>query len=225
MSLSAPQVAGVDLSDRIAPRSVRHTEVAMHGAVWDVRRDTVDLGEGGGEVVREYVEHTGAVAVLALRTDRGRDEVLLIQQYRHPVGAFEWEIPAGLLDVDGEPPAQAAARELGEEADLVAGQWSVLVDYVSSPGGTTEALRVYLATDLSAVPDAERHEREAEEAGMPACWGDLDAVVDAVLAGRLRNSTAAIAVLAAQRCRELGWSRLRPVDDPWTSRPRGRVGD
>lgn len=223
MSLRAPRVFGADLSDRIEPRPVRHTEVILHGAVWDVRRDTVDLGAAAGEVVREYVEHTGAVAVLALRSDRGRDEVLLIQQYRHPVGVFEWEIPAGLLDVDGEPPAQAAARELGEEADLVAGEWSVLVDYVSSPGGNTEALRVYLATELSDVPDTERHEREGEEAGMPACWVDLDAVVDAVLAGRLRNSTAAIAVLAAQRCRELGWSRLRPVDAPWTSQPSGRL--
>lgn len=224
MSLKAPQVAGVDLSDRTAPRPVRHTEVAMHGAIWDVRRDTVDLGGAGGEVVREYVEHTGAVAVLALRSDRGRDEVLLIQQYRHPVGAFEWEIPAGLLDVAGEPPAEAAARELGEEADLVADQWAVLVDYVSSPGGNTEALRVYLATELSDVPADRRHQREAEEAGMPVCWVDLDAVVDAVLAGRLRNSTAAIAVLAAQRGRELGWSSLRSVDDPWLGQPRGRAG-
>ncbi|MBA2695194.1 MAG: ADP-ribose pyrophosphatase, partial [Actinobacteria bacterium] len=87
MSLHAPRVSGTELSDRIEPRPVRHTEIAMHGAVWDVRRDTVDLGEAGGEVVREYVEHTGAVAVLALRSDRGADEVLLIQQYRHPVGA------------------------------------------------------------------------------------------------------------------------------------------
>ncbi len=224
MSLTAPRLAGEDLSDHIAPRPVRHTEVAMHGAVWDVRRDTVDLGDAG-EVVREYVEHTGAVAVLALRSDRGHDEVLLIQQYRHPVGALEWEIPAGLLDVDREPPVQAAARELGEEADLLAADWSVLVDYVSSPGGNSEALRVYLATGLSDVAEGERHDREHEEAGMPARWVDLDGGVDAVLAGRLRNSTAAIAMLAAHRSRALGWSTLRPVGDPWTSQPRGRARD
>ena len=71
------------------------------------------------------------------------------RQYRHPVGMMLWELPAGLLDVDGEPPLEAARRELAEEADLRRRRWDVLIDWFNSPGGTTEALRLYLARDLS----------------------------------------------------------------------------
>lgn len=203
---------------------MRHTRLVYEGRVWDVRRDTVDLGEAG-EVERDYVEHTGAVAVLALRQDRGLDEILMVQQYRHPVRALEWELPAGLLDVDGEHPQEAAARELAEEADLVAARWDVLVDYVSSPGGMSEALRIYLARDLNDVPHDDRHDREAEEAGMPACWVALDEAVEAVLAGRVRNATAVVGVLAARQIGERGWTGLRPADAPWSAHPDGRPSD
>src|SRR4029079_2371702 len=98
---------------------VLRTDVVVKGMRWDVRRDTVDLGEAG-EVRREYVDHPGAVGIVALRAVESGDQGLLIQQQRHTVGAFEWERPAGLLDVAGEQPWLAAARELHEEADLVA---------------------------------------------------------------------------------------------------------
>ena len=192
----------------------------MHGLVWDVVRDTVDLGEAG-EVVREYVRHSGAVAVAAL-DDRGR--LCVIQQYRHPVRTFEWEIPAGLLDVHGEPPHVGAARELHEEADLVASTWHVLADYVSSPGGLDEALRIYLARDLTAVEEPHRHQRDGEELGMPVRWVHLEEVRDAVLAGRVHNATLAIAALAAIAARDLDWAPLRPVDAPWPSHPAYREG-
>ena len=68
------------------------------------------------------------------------DRVVLVHQYRHPVGQRLWEIPAGLLDVPGEDPAAAAARELAEEAHVQAADWRVLADPFSSPGMTTEAL-------------------------------------------------------------------------------------
>ena len=105
MSL-APVVRGADLADRLDRRPVADTAVVFKGMVWDVRRDTIDLGEAG-KVTREYVDHPGAVAIVALREVTGRDQVLLIQQYRHPVGAFEWELPAGLLDVAGSSPGWA----------------------------------------------------------------------------------------------------------------------
>jgi 8-oxo-dGTP pyrophosphatase MutT (NUDIX family) len=219
MTLTAPTAGPDELVDRIESQPVRASELALAGAVWDVRRETVDLGEAG-EVVREYVDHPGAVAVLALRQDRGSDEILLIQQYRHPVRAHEWELPAGLLDVDGEAPWVAAARELAEEADLRAGRWDLLADYVASPGGMNEALRVYLARDLSDVPEAERFDREHEEAGMPVRWVRLEDAVDAVLAGRMRNATVVIGVLSALVARDRGWATLRPVDEPWAAHPR-----
>ncbi|MDR6865245.1 NUDIX domain-containing protein [Phycicoccus sp. 3266] len=204
-----------ELADRFEGRPVVSTEVAMHGLVCDVVRDRVDLGEAG-EVTREYVRHPGAVAVAAL-DERGR--ICLIQQYRHPVRAFEWEIPAGLLDVDGEAPHLAAARELHEEADLTAGTWNVLADYVSSPGGLDEGLRIFLARDLAEVPHAERHDRDGEELGMPVRWVALEEVRDAVLAGRVHNATLAIAALAALAARDLDWSTLRPADAPWPGHP------
>src|SRR5665648_833195 len=87
MSLDAQVLRGVDLTDRLEQCPVLDSAVVFKGVVWDVRRDTVDLGEAG-TVRREYVDHPGAVSIVALRQVAGRDQVLLIQQYRHPVGAF-----------------------------------------------------------------------------------------------------------------------------------------
>ena len=206
--------------DTFAPREVREHEIVYKGLVWDIARDTVDLGEGGVHQ-REYVEHTGAVGILAL-DDEGR--VLLVEQYRHPVGMTLWELPAGLLDVEGETPLHAARRELAEEADLRAERWDVLVDWFNSPGGSTEALRLYLARGVSPVPDAERHERQAEELGMTTRWVPLDEARDAVLAGALHNPGAVVGILAACEARAQGWRTLRPADAPWPEHPayRGR---
>ncbi len=195
--------------------------MVFDGMVWDVRRDTVDLGDAG-EVTREYVEHPGAVAVLALREVDGRDHVLLIQQYRHPVGAFEWELPAGLLDVAGEPPWVGAARELHEEVDLLASRWDVLIDFFGSPGGNSEALRIFLARDLTDVHEDERFSREGEERGMPVGWVDLDEAHEAVLQGQLHNPGAVIGVLTAQAARARDWATLRPRDAPWPEHPAYR---
>ena len=206
------------LRDRLERRPVLSSELSFGGRVWDVRSERVDLGEGG-VVTRDFVDHTGAVAVLALDE---ADRVVLVQQYRHPVGAFEWELPAGLLDVDGEPAHVSAARELHEEADLVAAQWHVLLDHYTSPGGSTEALRVFLARDLSSVPAHEQHDRQGEELGMPVRRVPLDELVEAVLVGDVHNVTLMVSVLAASRLRSRGWEGLRPVDSPWPTRPPGR---
>jgi len=221
MSLDAPVVRGADLADLLERRPVLDTELVFEGMVWDVRRDTVDLG-GAGQVRREYVEHPGAVSIVALRQVQGRDQLLLIQQYRHPVGSFEWELPAGLLDVAGEPPWLGAARELHEEADLTAGSWHVLIDYYGSPGGISEALRVFLARDLRDVPAGDIFTREGEERGMPVCWVDLDEAHEAVLAGALHNPSAVIGILTAHAARARDWAALRPHDAPWPEHPAYR---
>ena len=221
MSLDAPVLRGSDLADRLVRRPVAATAVVFEGMVWDVRRDTVDLGEAG-VVTREYVDHPGAVGVLALREVGSHDQILLIQQYRHPVGAFEWELPAGLLDVAGEPPWLGAARELHEEADLRAGRWDVLIDYFGSPGGNSEALRIFLARDLTEVNARERFSREAEERGMPVCWVDLDEAHEAVLRGQLHNPSAVTGILTAHAARARDWATLRPHDAPWPEHPAYR---
>jgi 8-oxo-dGTP pyrophosphatase MutT (NUDIX family) len=186
--------------------------------VWDVRRDRVDLGHG--VVNREVLVHTGAVGVVALDAD---ERVLLLRQYRHPVGHYLWEPPAGLLDVPGEDALVTARRELAEEADLVADEWHVLVDFFNSPGGSTESFRCYLARGLSAVPEDERHERADEERDMAAVWVPLDEARDLVLAGRLHNPTAVNGILAACAARDAGWTTLRPADAPWPERSPGRA--
>lgn len=195
MSLDAPRMSRAELRDEPGRRPVLRSEVVYDGAVWDVRRDRVDLGEGG-VVARDWVEHTGAVAVLAVREDRGEAEILVVRQYRHPVGAEDWELPAGLCDVPGEAPVVTAARELAEEADLVASTWEQLLTFTPSPGSLGEVITVFVATDLSDVPEHERHARAHEEAGMPTAWVGLSDAVAAVLAGQVRNGPLLIGVLA-----------------------------
>lgn len=210
--------------DRWAPREVVRRERLVDGMKWDVVADVFRLdepGQGDPEATtrREYLEHPGAVSVLAMDT---QERVLLLRQYRHPVRHELWELPAGLLDMDGEEPVHAAARELWEEADVRAGRYDLLVDFVNSPGGSDEAQRVFLARDVEDVHVDDRYTRSDEEAGIITAWVPLDEAVADVLAGRIQNPGAAIAVLAADAARRAGWSTLRPVDAPWPMHPSRR---
>lgn len=206
------------LADEIAPRPVLSRSVLHDGMVWSLVSERVDLGDAG-EVTREFIDHPGAVGCVAL-DEQGR--VLLLQQYRHPTGMLDWELPAGLLDVAGESPSKAAARELAEEADLRAQTWHVLADWQNSPGGSTENWRCFLARGISDVPTDERFEREHEEAGIVLRWVPLDEAVDAVLAGRIHNACTVAGVLAAYVARGRDWSTLRPADAPWPEHPAYR---
>ncbi|WP_047521939.1 NUDIX domain-containing protein [Microbacterium sp. ZOR0019] len=186
------------LRDEPFEPEVLQSDRVYKGWVWDVRSDRVRYGDG--EIVREYVAHTGAVAILALDDE---DRVLLIQQYRHPIRHRDWELPAGLLDVDGEAPLDAARRELAEEADLVAAHWEPLVSSWTTPGGNNEMIHIFLATGVAAAPSA--HDREDEEADIRVEWVPLADAVDAVLGGRMHNGILSIGVLAAaQRLRDRG---------------------
>ena len=186
------------LRDEPFEPEVLQSDLVYQGKVWDVRSDRIRYGDD--EIVRQYVDHTGAVAIVAL-DDAGR--VLLIQQYRHPIRHRDWELPAGLLDVAGEEPLEAARRELAEEADLVAAHWEPLVSSWTTPGGNDEIIHIFLATGVEAATAA--HDREDEEADIRVEWVPLADAVDAVLDGRMRNGILAIGVLAAaQRLRDRG---------------------
>jgi len=166
----------------------------------------------GQDADRDVVEHPGAVAVLAVDE---ADQVLLIRQYRHPVGRQLWEIPAGLRDVPGEPLVETARRELLEEAGYLAADWHVLADIFTSPGISTERLRVFLARDLTHVPDAERnYVPNHEEALLSVEWAPLDVIVSRFLAGELHNGVTAVGVLAAYAARQGGFTALRGTDAP-----------
>ena len=179
-----------DLRDEPVDPDVVSSDVVYDGVVWDVRRDTFRYN--GDEIIREYVDHTGAAAIVAVDDD---GKVLLIQQYRHPIRHRDWEIPAGLLDVTGESPLETAQRELKEEADLTASDWEPLVSIFTTPGGNDEVVHLFLARGLS--PIAEAHAREAEEADIRVEWVPLQDAVTGVLEGRLRNGILAAGVLAA----------------------------
>ena len=184
--------------------------------VISVREDRLRSPADGAEFVRDVVIHPGAVGVVALDRDV---RVLLVSQYRHPVGHRLLEVPAGLLDVPGEPYHLAAARELYEEGHVRADEWRVLVDIFTSPGMTTESTRVFLARGLTPVADVDRHIGVHEEADMPVSWAPLADVVDAVLAGRLHNPILVSGVLAAWSARSRGgYDALRPADAPWAAR-------
>lgn len=208
--LAVPVVDGADLRDGTSDRVLHGSDVVFRGHVWDVVREDVEL-TAGTTVTRDVQRHPGAVTVLALDEDRN---VLFIQQYRHPVRRLLWELPAGLLDVAEEAPVAAARRELAEEADLVASRWAVLVDWFNSPGGSSEANRVYLAQGLGAVPAADRHVREHEEKDMVTVRVPLEQAVTAVLEGRFTNPGTVIGVLALDRALSAG-TTLRPADTPW----------
>lgn len=182
------------IRDLREPAPVTSSERIFEGRVWDVRRDEFTFA--GHTIAREYVDHPGAVAVLAIDD---QDRVLLINQYRHPIGLKDWELPAGLLDVEGEPPLDTARRELAEETDLSAERWSELLTFHTSPGGSNETLHIFEARGLLPTEPFARTEEEAE---IVKRWVPLDEAADAVLEGRLSNSILIIAVLAAHARRD-----------------------
>jgi ADP-ribose pyrophosphatase len=167
------------------------------GPMFRVVTDEVVM-PGGGVAKRDYMIHVGAVGVVAIDDD-GR--VVLVRQYRHPVGRHLWELPAGLIDVEGEALDRAAARELEEEADLSAGRLDALVDINPSPGCSNERIRLFLARDLSPVPDERRHVRRDEEAELTVARVDLDEAVAMVLRGEITNAACMVGLLAAARLR------------------------
>ena len=181
-------------------------ETVYEGGIISLTRDRVSM-PGGGDSVRDVVRHPGAVAVVALDD---QERVVLVRQYRHPVGEHLWELPAGLRDADGEPPELTARRELAEEALLAAGRWSLLADIYNSPGFCDERVLVYLAEDLRGTPRPEGFVVEHEELDMTLERLPLAEAVRWVADGRIRNGSSVVGVLAAAAARA-GSYTPRPV--------------
>lgn len=182
------------------------------GRVLGLRVDEVSM-PGGGVATREVIEHLGAVAIVAVDAD---DQVVMIHQYRHPLGHRLWELPAGLLDVDGEQPVDTARRELAEEVGLAAQQWSTLVEVAASPGFTDEVVRVFLASELSTVELPEP--QTDEEADLVVRRFPLEEAVRMALAGEIVNGASVAGVLAAHIALTTR-PETRSADAPWPDRP------
>ncbi|MCI6573664.1 MAG: NUDIX hydrolase [Actinomycetaceae bacterium] len=197
------QRGGYILRDEAAPEhvAVLDRRVEYHGAIFTVVDDAVEFA-AGDQARRQYIRHDNAVGIVALRTGgAGEVDILLIRQYRHPVRQLLWEIPAGLLDHEGESGLAAAQRELAEETGLQASQWHQAVSYLSSPGCSTENLDIYIATGVSAVSDGAPGSdfvREAEEREIVSVWWPLEQVYQAVIRRDLRSPSLVLGVLAAR---------------------------
>lgn len=206
------------IKDTAEEWQVTATATPFTGNKTSVRTDDVVMPDGT-TVTRDYQVHPGSVAVLAL-DDQGR--VLVLSQYRHPVRQKLWEIPAGLLDIPGENPLHAAQRELYEEAHVKAEDWRVLTDVYTTPGGCDEAVRIFLAREISEI-EGERFAVEHEELDMELDRVPLEELVRGVLAGELHNNCLVVGVLSLSAALAAGGGAgldaLRPADAPWPARP------
>ena len=175
--------------DQNASLSVSKRDVVFNGKIWNVVSETFDYK--GAELVREFVDHPGAVAVIALNDEQ---EVLLIKQYRQPVREYLWEIPAGLLDMPGESRLEAAKRELLEETGFIADGWQELIEFHTTPGGNNETISVFLATQLR--HQGHDFELEGEEVDLELRWVPLSEALDSVLKSQMRSPSAGYAIMA-----------------------------
>lgn len=157
-----------------------------------IRVDRVRM-PGGTVGQREIAEHLSAVGVVPL-TDDG--QVILLRQYRHAFGTRFLEIPAGILDVDGEDPADAARRELVEEVAMDASTLAHLLTFTNSAGWTTERTSVYLATGLTAVPRPSDFALEHEEADMDVLSIPLGEALELVRTGGIVDAKTVVGLLA-----------------------------
>ena len=170
---------------------VLESEEVYKGKIITIKRDTLTRGDGKN-FVRETAVSSDAVAVVAI-DEQGR--ILLIRQYRHPMGRPVWEIPAGKMDVDGEQPEETAIRELQEETDTTAESVELLTLFLNSAGWTNEKTYVYLAKGLRDVPE---FQRENEEADIEKKWVSLEDAYEMVRTGELDDAKTVIGILLAK---------------------------
>jgi ADP-ribose pyrophosphatase len=158
----------------------------------------ISLGVGafeapsGDRFERDLVHHPGAVSVVPLLSN---GQVVLVRQYRAPIGRDLLEIPAGKRDVEGEDPIVTAQRELGEEVGLQAGRIELLAKFYNSPGFSDEHSYTYLATELTecaSSPDG------VEEQAMQIEQVALDDVPHLIAAGELTDAKSIIGLLLAR---------------------------
>lgn len=175
--------------DQPVAQNIVSSEVVFEGMIWNVKSESFDFA--GQKLTREFVEHPGAVAVVAVNE---ANQVLMIRQYRHPVREFLWEIPAGLLDVEGESELLAAERELLEETGFRADSIEPLIDFYTTPGGNSEKIRVFHATKLEFVgrPDFQ----DGEERELIIEWIDFDKALASVLSSEIKSPSAAVGIMA-----------------------------
>jgi len=164
------------------------SDLKFQGRVIEVSSERLRYANGR-EYDIDFVRHPGAAAVVAVDA---RDRVCVVRQYRHGIGDFLWEIPAGKLD-RGEAPDACAVRELAEETGVTARRWTPLGLYVPAPGIFTEVIHLYLAQELetgTARPDADE-ELEID-------WLPFSEALERAAGGGWNDGKTAMGLLRAQ---------------------------
>lgn len=158
---------------------------AYEGRIINLRNDDIVL-PNGAPAKREFIEHRGGVAVLAV-DEKGC--VPIVRQYRYPLFKHLWEIPAGKLEA-GEQPDEAIHRELREEVGLVAGKMESLGAFYPTCGYSNEVIRLYLATDLryvGAKPD--------EDEFLEVKYVKIEDLYEKCLSGEIKDGKTIVAVM------------------------------
>ena len=171
-----------------AAETIKKLRTVFRGRVITVNIETVRLPNGHIADL-EIIHHPGGAAIVAI-DDQQR--VCLLRQFRHAIGGWIWELPAGKLEPN-EPALETARRELSEEAGVAAADWISLGDYVSSPGVFTETVKLFMARGL-------RNANMAHEAAelIEIHWVPLSEACQRTLSGELNDGKTALALLRAQ---------------------------
>lgn len=169
------------------------SEEAFRGRVFSVSADT--LRERGKTFVRDVVKHPGSGCIVALYSD---ETIALVRQYRHAVGEYLLEIPAGTRDSEDESPESCAGRELEEELGVVAKRIELLGEFFVSPGLLSEKMWVYLATELTETAQRLDEDEYLEIERVP-----LDRALEMIQRGEIEDAKTIIGITrAAERLRE-----------------------
>ena len=174
--------------------SVESSEVTHDGVLATVVVDSVRMPDGS-VAEREIVRHSDAVGIVVIQGD----DIVLLEQYRHPFGRKMLEIPAGKLDVDGEAPEAAARRELLEEVGLTASRLEPLVTFANSAGWTDETTTVYLALDAMPADRPDDFTAQHEEADMRIVRMPLAHAVASAESGDITDAKTLVGILLADR--------------------------
>ncbi|SFT34254.1 ADP-ribose pyrophosphatase [Selenomonas sp. GACV-9] len=167
-----------------------HSEAIFDGTLLHVRRDTVQL-PNGNQATREFIEHPGASSVIPVFPN---GDIILVKQYRYPIGRITLEVPAGKLDAPDEDPLYCAKRELSEETGYEAAHFEKLTTIATTVGFSNEYIHMYMAEGLT--PGAQ-HPDEDEFINVVRL--PLDEAVTMVLDGRIYDAKSAASILMLER--------------------------
>ncbi|MCS7023900.1 MAG: NUDIX hydrolase [Bryobacteraceae bacterium] len=151
------------------------------------------LDPEGHKIRRILVEHGGSTVVMPVDSE-GR--ICLVRQYRYPVRAYLWELPAGMVDT-GETPLQAAKRELAEETGLRASKWRKLIEFFPSPGFQQEKMTVFLAQELKPGPA-----RPTDDEHLVVKWFTPDWIRRQIERGKICDAKTIIGMYAYEHLRK-----------------------